>query len=86
MSKINTYELKRFAKTTSRFFNNRSDAKVVALQKNAYNLITIEKYHVKKALNNELVGKFNDIDVVGIPPTRWLYTMKMHNCLNNIFN
>lgn len=86
MSRINTYELKRVAETTNQFFNSRSDGKVVALQKNAFNLITNEKYDVKKALNNGLVGKFQDIDVVGIPPTRWLYTKKMQNCLTNIFN
>lgn len=85
MFRINEFELARVLKTSKNFFGKGSNGKIIALQKNAFNLITNGEYNVNKALKGELKGNFQEIPVIGIPPTRWLYTKKMKNCLSNIF-
>lgn len=62
--------------------------KIVCFQKDAYNALVDNaesKYDIHKAVNGELTHKINDqISLIGIPPTRWLYTAKMKSILKQI--
>lgn len=50
---------------------------VIALQKDAFNSISQNRYDLSLAVEGKLQFFYNDIPIYGTPPTRWLYTNKM---------
>lgn len=63
------------------------NGKVISFQKDAFNALASpeSKYDIKKAVSGELNSIiYNRISLIGIPPTRWLYTTKMKNILRQI--
>ena len=79
------YELEkpRLKLVINSFFKNSSGL-IIAMQKDAYNAVSTNKYNLKLAVEGKLLSKINGIQVVGTPPTRWLYTKKMKSLLTDI--
>lgn len=58
---------------------------IIAMQKNAYNSVSNNRYNLDLAVNGKLISSYNNqIKVYGTPPTRWLHTKKMKNLLLKI--
>lgn len=82
LSKIYGIETKRVKDVIRVFIQN--NGLIVVMQKDAYNAISHNKYNIKLAVNGELKSNFEGIEIIGTPPTRWLYTKKMKDLLKSI--
>jgi hypothetical protein len=82
--KIYEYEKLRVKNVINSFFNDQPGA-ILVMQKHAYNAISENKYDLKAASLGGLKSNYSDeIRIYGTPPTRWLYTKKMQDVLNEI--
>lgn len=75
----------RLHEVISTFFRNK-DGQIIAMQKDAYNAISDNKYNLTLAASRMLQSNFNGILVTGTPPTRWLHTVKMKKLLLSLKN
>ncbi len=62
----------------------KDDGAIIALQKDAYNAVSQNRYNLNQAVEGALVSTHEGIPIYGTPPTRWLYTTKMKGLLTDI--
>ena len=79
-------EQQRVQKTIKQFI--RQKGSIIAFQKDAYNGL-LEKndrpYDLKKALRGKLFSNYTKtILLAGVPPTRWMYTLKFKKVLKKV--
>lgn len=84
LNKIYEIEKTRIEKLIQNFL--KKDDLIIAMQKDAYNSISQNTYNIKQAREGNLKSKYHNIEIIGTPPTRWLYTNTMRNLLNDIRN
>jgi len=83
LSQIYEVEKLRLQLVINSFFKDKNGL-IIAMQKDAYNAVSTNKYNLKLAVTGGLSSEINGIQVVGTPPTRWLYTKKMQSLLSEI--
>ncbi|MDP3093654.1 MAG: hypothetical protein Q8N16_02715 [bacterium] len=79
-------ERQRVRKVIERFIKQKGS--IIAFQKDAYNGL-LEKdnrpYNLKRALQGKLFANYtNTILLVGVPPTRWMHTLKFKKVLKKV--
>lgn len=73
-------ERERLKPLIDRFLRN--NGVIIAMQRDAYNAVSQNTYHLDLAVNSKLSSEYNgNIKIYGTPPTRWLHTKKMKDLL-----
>ncbi|MCK9368471.1 hypothetical protein M0R04_00635 [Candidatus Dojkabacteria bacterium] len=82
MNKMAVFEKARLQNEIDNFMIH--SGAIIVFQKNAWNILSNDMYDLKLALNGNLRSMYNNIPMVCVPPTRWLYTTKMKDLLTVI--
>lgn len=87
LKKILFEEKIRLDSLVNNFFKD-SPVRIIAVQKNAYDMFAKNIYSLKKAVMGQLISTYHsngkEFKIYGTPPTRWLYTVKMQAVLLQI--